>query len=221
MLRAGVVALLLAFAASAEGAMAQTAGDDTFLDAARRDDAAAITAMIAAGQRVDTRDGDGRTALLIATHADALLAAKALVAAGADVNAKDNRQDTPHLYAGAEGRTAILRLLLASGADLRDTNRFGGTALIPAAEKGHAENVRLLIAAGVDVNHVNRLGWTALLEAVILSDGGPVHQEIVADLVRGGADVDIPDGGGVTALQHARSRGFSAIERLLEAAGAR
>lgn len=143
-----------------------------------------------------------------------------LTEAGADVNAKDNIQDTPYLYAGAEGRTEILKLLLAAGANLKDTNRFGGTALIPAAEKGHPENVRLLLAAGVDPNHVNGLGWTALLEAVILTDGGPVYQEIVADLIKGGADVNLADGDGVTPLAHARARGYGEIAKLLEAAGA-
>ena len=127
--------------------------------------------------------------------------------------------DTPYLYAGAEGRTEILKLLLAAGANLADTNRFGGTALIPAAEKGHPENVRLLLAAGVDPNHVNGLGWTALLEAVILTDGGPVYQQIVADLIAGGADVNLSDGDGVTPLAHAKARRYAEIVRLLDIAG--
>lgn len=201
------------------GARAAMADDQTFLAAARDNDAAALTQMLGAGEAVDVRDSGGRTALLVATHANALEAAKVLIAAGADVNAQDDIKDTPYLYAGAEGRAEILRLLLAAGANLEDTNRFGGTALIPAAEKGHPENVRLLLEAGVDPDHVNGLGWTALLEAVILTDGGPVHQEIVADLIKGGADVNLADADGVTPLAHARARGYGEIARLLEAAG--
>ena len=53
----------------------------------------------------------------------------------------------------------------------------------------------------MDVDHVNDLGWTALLEAVILGDGGAAHTEIVRLLVDAGADVSIPDGEGVTALE--------------------
>jgi uncharacterized protein len=79
----------------------------------------------------------------------------------------------------------------------------------------------LLTDTGVDVNHVNRLGWTALLEAILLSDGGPRHQEIVALLIEHGADMDLPDGDGVRPLAHARARGQARIARLLEAAGAR
>lgn len=212
---------VLAGLALIAGAFPVMADDQAFLAAARDNDAAALTQLLAAGQAVDVRDSGGRTALLVATHADALDAARVLVEAGADVNAKDNIKDTPYLYAGAEGRTEILKLLLGAGANLKDTNRYGGTALIPAAEKGHPDNVRLLLAAGVDPNHVNGLGWTALLEAVILTDGGPVYQEIVADLIRGGADVNLADGDGVTPLAHARARGYAEIGKLLEAAGAR
>jgi hypothetical protein len=70
------------------------------------------------------------------------------------------------------------------------------------------------------VNHVNRLGWTALLEAILLSDGGPRHQELVALLIEHGADVDLPDKDGVRPLAHARTRGQSEIIALLTAAGA-
>ena len=75
----------------------------------------------------------------------------------------------------------------------------------------------LLIAAGIDVDHVNDLGWTALLEAVILTRGGPVHQTIVKQLLEAGADPEIRDLNGVTALEHARQRGFTAIADLLAA----
>lgn len=197
------------------------ADDFAFFAAARANDAAAITRMIGEGQAPEARDSNGATALLIATHADALATATALIAAGADVNAKDNIADTPYLYAGAEGRTEILKLLLAHGANLTDINRYGGTALIPAAEKGHPDNVRLLLEAGVDPDHVNSLGWTALLEAIVLTDGGPLHQQIVQLLIDGGADVNLADGNGMSPLALARQRGFAEIAALLDAAGAR
>jgi len=65
------------------------------------------------------------------------------------------------------------------------------------------------------------LGWTALLEAVILSDGGPKHQQIVRKLLDHGADPTIPDRDGVTALQHAQARGYKEIERMLIEAAAK
>ena len=73
----------------------------------------------------------------------------------------------------------------------------------------------------MDVNHINNLGWTALLEAVVLSDGGPRHQQIVQLLIDHDADVTIADKDGVTPLQHAHKRGFAEIERMLAQAEAR
>lgn len=189
--------------------------------AAARDDVAAIGKLLGEGAAIDGRDGEGRTALLVATHANRVAAARALIVAGADVNAKDAIHDSPYLYAGARGHLDILKLTLAHGADLRSTNRFGGTALIPAAERGHVDTVRTLIEAGVNVDHVNRLGWTALIEAIILSDGGPRHQEIVRLLIAAKADVNIADRDGVTPLQHARRHGYRPIAEMLVAAGAR
>ncbi|MNF10383.1 Ankyrin repeat protein [compost metagenome] len=66
------------------------------------------------------------------------------------------------------------------------------------------------------MNHVNNLGWTALLEAIILSDGGPRHVEIVKLLVDAGADLNIADNDGVTPIQHAKNRGYRKISDILE-----
>ena len=112
----------------------------------------------------------------------------------------------------------MVRLTLAAGADLKSTNRYGGTGLIPACHHGHLETVKLLLATKIDVNHVNRLGWTALLEAVILGDGGPIHTEIVRQLLAHGADPRIADRDGVTPLEHARRRNYTGMVELLSKA---
>jgi len=207
-------ALLAAFLVWTGETMAQATA---LHDAAKRGDRAEVQRLIGSGAKVDERDGDGRTPLLLATHANHVEAARVLIAAGADVNAKDRIDDSPFLYAGAEGRLEILRLTLAAGADLKSTNRYGGTALIPAAHHGHVETVKELLKTKIDIDHVNRLGWTALLEAVILGDGGPVHTEIVRLLVEAGARRDIADRGGLSPLDHARQRGYAQMIRILSA----
>jgi uncharacterized protein len=207
---------LLGALVSTLGALAET-GEDMLIEAASRGNAERVRELLAAGVPADTRDADGRTALLLATHANHPDVAKILIAAGADVNAKDAIKDTPFLYAGAEGRNEILKAILASGkADLEDTNRYGGTALIPAAHHGHPDTVRILLDTDIDVDHVNNLGWTALLEAVILGDGGPVYQEIVGLLVDAGAK-NIADRDGKTPLDHARASGYAEIAERIEA----
>jgi hypothetical protein len=195
---------------------------DPLVVAAGRGDTPAVLRLLTDGADIDGRDADGRTPVLAATignHADTV---RALIDAGANVDIRDNRLDNPFLYAGAQGLLDIVRLLIAAGADPALTNRYGGVALIPACERGHVEVVReLLDHSDVDIDHVNNLGWTALLEAIVLSDGDLPHQQIVQLLVDHGADTSIADRDGVTPLEHARTRGFTAIARVLEGAAGR
>ena len=209
--------------ASHSGSLAQQANESEreMIASAERGELVAVKRLLAGGARIDARDQRGRSALLAATQRNRVEVARFLIQEGAAVNAKDFIQDSPYLYAAAEGRIEILKLTLAAGADLKDTNRYRGTGLIPAAHHGHVEVVKLLLATAIDKDHVNNLGWTALLEAVILGDGGSIHTEIVRLLVEAGANVNIADRDGVTPLAHARRSGYSAMARILTAAGAR
>ena len=189
---------------------------EQLITAAEAGDVAVVEQLLKQNANINRQDVRGRTAVMAATHGHHADVVRALIQAGADINIRDNRLDNPFLYAGAEGLLDILKLTIAAGADTKLTNRFGGTALIPACERGHVEVVKeLLTRTDVDVNHVNNLGWTALLEAIILSAGGPRHQQIVPLLLDHGADVNIADNDGVTPLQHARRRGFREIEQML------
>jgi hypothetical protein len=201
-------------------AMAGSAVDQALLSAAGRGDAAAVIATLADGADIDARDGQGQSALLLAVQRGDLAIASHLIGRGADINAVADNHDTPWLLAGALGRTEMLAAMLDTGkVDYTKRNRYGGNALIPACERGHVDAVRLLLERSIDVNHVNNLGWTALLEAVILSDGGPRHVEIVRLLLAAGADPNLADGDGVTPLQHARDRRYDAIAALIRDAG--
>ncbi len=195
---------------------------EQLIRAAETSDIATVQRLLKEGADINGRDALGRTPVMAATHVNQVDTVRILIQAGADINIRDNRMDNPFLYAGAEGLLDILKLTVDAGADTKLTNRFGGTALIPAAERGHVEIVyELLTRTDVDVNHVNNLGWTALLEAIILSNGGVRHQQVVQLLVDYGADINIPDKEGVTPLEHARARGFKEIELILNTAQAR
>ena len=169
-------------------------------------------------KHLEQRNSQGETLLMYAIYQKKWDIAKFLIESGADVNAQDHMKNSPFLYAGAEGYLDIVKLALQHNPNFGLYNRYGGTALIPAAEKGHIEMVRLLAnVPHFPINHVNHLGWTALMEAVFLGDGGNIHVEIVKILLEAGADRDIPDKNGVTALQHAERNGFKQMAQVLSA----
>lgn len=190
--------------------------------AAAQGDVAAIERRIAAGDDREARDARQRTPLHVAGYAKQHEAARVLLRLGADPNALEiDRYDIVTIAAVAND-IPMLALALEGGGNPRNvTSRYDGTALIAAAHLGHAEVVRMLIAAKAPLDHVNNLKWTALIESIVLGDGGANHVATLAALVEAGANVSLPDGAGVTPLQLAKRRGFAAMVRILEQAGAR
>ncbi len=189
--------------------------DTTLLEAATGGEADMVALALRAGADIEARDVRGRTALLLAVTEDHLPVADVLVAMGASADALDDQHDTPWLVTGVTGSVDMLEALLPAGPDMTIRNRYGGISVIPASERGHVDYVRRVVQVGIDVNHVNDLGWTALLEAVILGDGSRPYIEIVTALLDAGADPAIADKEGVTALQHARNKGFDEIASVL------
>lgn len=212
------LAALLLLAAC--GADRQARQDPRLVRAAGEGDAEEVARLLGDGADVDSRDAAGRTPVTAAVYGGHPDVVRLLIDKGADVDLQDDTRANALLAVGETGNVEVLREVLRAEPDLTRTNRFGGTALIPAADRGNVEVVRELVRTEIDIDHVNDLGWTALLEAVILGEGGEPHQEIVRILVEAGASVDLPDGDGVTPLQHARRRGFDEIAQALEKADA-
>ena len=215
-----VLVLLVTLGLAAGCSTGQDAGmtnpGTDLLAAAESGDVESVSAAIEEGADLETRDAQGRTALLLAATFDRVDVARTLVAAGASADSLDDRHDTPWLVTGVTGSVAMLEALLPAKPDLTIRNRYGGVSVIPASERGHVDYVRRVVQTGIDVDHVNDLGWTALLEAVILGDGGPRHQEIIRILLDAGADRSLADNDGVTALEHARAKGQTEVVRILE-----
>jgi ankyrin repeat protein len=195
--------------------ISQSAARRQLLAAAEDGDATGVALALRAGADLEARDDRGRTPLLRAVTRDHVAVARLLVYLGADPDALDDRHDTPWLVTGVTGSVAMAEVLLPANPDLTLRNRFGGVSIIPASERGHVDYVRRVVKTDIDVNHVNDLGWTALLEAVILGDGSRRYQEIVTILLDAGADRDLADRDGVTALAHAERRGQRAVAELL------
>ncbi|WP_430611769.1 ankyrin repeat domain-containing protein [Flavobacterium sp. JP2137] len=191
--------------------------DQEILKSVQSNDVAAVSRALQAGADANTTDREKRSLLLIATHNSGIEMAELLLKYGADVNQQATNLDSAFLYAGASGQTELVQLYLNHGARFDMFNRYNGTALIPACERGHVATVRLLAnTPNYPINHINRLQWTALMEAVVLGDGSAPFQQIVQILKDAGADLNIPDREGITALQHAQKMGFIEIAKILQ-----
>lgn len=218
---AGAAGVIPAAAQVAPGA-AEAAAYTGLHAKAWRGDAAGITRMAAQGAALDARDAHGRTPLHVAAFAKQREAIRALAQAGAKLDLLENDRYDAVTIAAVAGDEDTLRALLALGASAKQvTSRYDGTALIAAAHLGHAGVVRQLIAAGAPLDHVNNLHWTAVIESIVLGDGGQRHQDTLAALLQAGASTTLTDRQGNTPLQLASSRGYGAMVKMLESAGAR
>ncbi len=188
--------------------------NDELHAAAATGDERRARAALEARAELEARDHRNRTPLLVASAHDHVGVAQLLVDSGADPNAMDDRHDTPWLVTGVTGSVAMLEVLLPAGADLTIRNRYGGVSVIPASERGHIEYVRRVVQTGIDVDHLNDIHWTALLEAVLLGDGSETYAEIIRILLAAGANPQVADRDGATALEHAERLGHT---RLVEA----
>ncbi|MFJ7408522.1 MULTISPECIES: ankyrin repeat domain-containing protein [unclassified Lysinibacillus] len=167
---------------------------------------------------INETNDKGETPLLIATHENYIEVAKRLIDAGADINQQDHIQDSAYLYAGAQGKTEILKYMIEHAEpNQKIVNRYGGNTLIPAAEKGHLNNVKVLLEDGkVNINHQNNFGYTALIEAVALTDGSVVYQQIAQELLAYNANKELRDNSGKTALDYAKEMGYTKMIEMLE-----
>jgi ankyrin repeat protein len=190
--------------------------------AAAAGDIPEIEKLIKEGEKPNLQDSNSRTPLLVAAYRKHYEAARTLIRLGADPKARDLQRFDILAIAAANNDMELLKIGLEGGADPRQVaGNYDGTALITAAHLGHVEIVKALIAAKAPLDHVNAMGWTALIMCVMLGNGGKDHIATVEALVKAGADVDIKDRAGNTALTHARARRYDEMIRILEPATGR
>jgi uncharacterized protein len=190
--------------------------------AAAQGDFDEVSQLAAVHPDLNARDANGRTPLHVAAFQGQKESVRALLTAGIDPNLLDHQRYDAVTIVSVRDDLATLKVLLSGGASPKlITSPYDGTALIAAAHLGHDGIVQELVNAGAPLDHVNNLGWTALMEAVVLGNGGPRHVETVRVLLEAGANARIPDRQGLTPLDHARSRGYMSIVRMLESASGR
>ena len=184
--------------------------------------------LIQAGADLNDRDQEGFTLLSFSASfvnetdekdQEQMETLKMLIEEGADINAKNHYEGETALTSAATSHfPAVIKWLVEKGSDLEAKNTAGNTALMEASTYGWCEpdNVRELIKCGANIQGTNEEGKTALMLACI-DDPHPQyfpaerrtgHENIARQLLEAGADIDLLDNHGNTALIYAGETGL-------------
>ena len=119
---------------------------------------------------------------------------KALLKGGADVNKPGVNSRTPLRLATYNGRTKVVELLIEKDINQQDKDE----SLVIASSKGYPDIVKILLSHNASPNVLYRKSITALIASVRSRD-----LESIYLLMEAGADVNIKDSSGNTAIIYA------------------
>lgn len=194
---------------------AEEDGSTALLWAVHNEDADLVRRLIRAGADVAKANDYGASPMMEAATVGNAEILKLLLKAGADPNTKNPEGQTALMAVARTGKLDAVKELLKRDADVNAKEGWGGqTALMWAAAQQQPEMIKLLIKYGADVNaraterdwerrvtsepRIKELHAGGLTPLLYASRTGCV--ECARELVRSGADVDLPDPYGVTPL---------------------
>lgn len=138
--------------------------------------------------------------------------AELLLASGANPNETDSLGQSPLQFAVELRTPALIDLLVSHGGKLTvRTPKQDRSLLHVAAQNGRQVNIPYLLRKGLAIDDRDANGATPLLLAAF---NGKI--EAVKTLLENGADPQIPDSDGLTALDLARQQGHGEIADLLQ-----
>ncbi|KAJ5825417.1 hypothetical protein N7474_002555 [Penicillium riverlandense] len=141
----------------------------------------------------------------------------------ADVNLSETSNATALHSAAENGDEKMVHILLRHGADINSTNHFAETPLCLAAYEGHCGVINILLDHGaimgfpnLDMDHLAYECWFPPLHAAVEEfEEGNKSTAALELLISRGAEVDMLDGNGETALHWAASFGANAMVQAL------
>jgi len=213
----GVVQLLLEHGASVHVRNKRGRTPLHFASASHFVNADVVALLLKLGADVDARDSADMTPLLCALDSfpsDEVV--RLLLEHGASVHVRNKGGQTPLHFASASEQTPpdVVASLLKLGADVDSRDSDDMTPLLCAFESfGSGEVAQLLMEHGASVHVRNKKGQTPLHLA-----SGWCHSDVLASLLKLGADVDSRDSDDMTPLLHAlvHRNNSSAVKLLLE-----
>jgi ankyrin repeat protein len=184
--RTFALALLTVAVASTAVAAPELRPGLSLIDAAKKGDAVAVKALLAAKVDVNSTAADSSTALHWAAETGNLEIADLLIGAGANVNAATRYKITPLALASEKGNAAMIERLLKAGVDPNGTSEEGETALMTASLNGNVDALKVLLTHGAKVNATEpykgqtALHWAAgegntAAAALLIEFGGDTH----------------------------------------------
>ena len=145
-----------------------------------------------------------------------------LIQHGAMIDIKTaHTKQTPLHIAAVDESLLLVQLLLEHGADVNTRDRHGTTPLHQGF--GCLENVSRLLRAGANPDAKDVLGRTTLFHIIERASALAADQlgDLIAELVHGGADIELADNTGNTCFMHAIHFDNPLMARQLCALGAR
>lgn len=143
----------LAVLAAPAGGQGQGGFDGlSFVEAVRKSDGDKATQLLSSHPPglVNSRGGDGQTALILAISRSDETWTAFLINKGADPNLSGKGGDTPLIAAARVGFESAVEWLLSSHAKVDLANRMGETPLIIAVQQRQPRIVQLLLKAGAN-----------------------------------------------------------------------
>ncbi len=167
--------------------------------------------LLANGADIDRRGAGGRTAIFYAALAGSGYTefVETAIAAGADLDLQDDLGHSLLSSVAAAENYPMFNLLMQAGASMVGLE---SVQLIQAASTGNVDRVKSLLANKVNID-LDR-------GAAIGNAAAAGHTEVVALLIKAGANVNLRDKLGFTPIASAAYAGYGDIVRLLIDAGA-
>jgi len=194
-----------------------------------------VKALLARGAKADVANAYGASPLSEAARVANLSLVGMLLDGGADANRANEDGETPLMLAARSGAVKVAELLVQHGADVNARERFRDqTALMWAAAESQPEMVAFLISKGAAVDvRAKANDWpnqmTSEPRVQYRPTGGLTPmlyaaragcQACVEALLKGNADIDLPNPDGMTPLMMAIDNSHYTVAQYLLGHGA-